>query len=203
VESGGRELDSAVDIGRHDWARMLEASWRAVVEHFGGEVAEQLAGRSRSVRTEVWDPWLPSVQSFVQQTVGDHVVDITDTTKAALRAAMQEAIANNEGSVQIAARIRELYAGYDRTRSYVIARTEVGAAANYGSQEAARQSGVVETHTWLSTRDDRVRDSHKAMDGETKPLDKPYSNGCTAPCVGGPAAEVIQCRCVESFGTGA
>jgi len=131
------------------------------------------------------------------------VVDITDTTKAALRAAMQEAIANNEGSVQIAARIRELYDGYDRTRSYVIARTEVGAAANYGSQEAARQSGVVEMKQWISSRDDRVRDSHKAMDGETQPLDKPYSNGCSAPCVGGSAADVCNCRCVESFGTGA
>lgn len=202
VEGGGRELDSAVDSGRSDWARMLLASWRAVIEHFGGEVAEQLAGRSRSTRDGVWDPWLPNVQSFVQQTVGDHVVDITDTTKAALRAAMQEAVAANEGTVQIAARIRELYAGYDRTRSYVIARTEVGGAANYGSQEAARQSGVVDTHTWLSSRDDRVRDSHKAMDGETQPLGKPYSNGCAAPCVGGPAAEVIQCRCVESFGIG-
>ena len=203
VQSGGREVDHAVNAGRSEWGRVLEASWRAVVEHFGGEVADELAGRARATRAEVWDPWKPSVQSFVKQSVGDHVVGIADTTKADLKALIAQALEENQGSDVIAKGVRDLYDGYGRARSYVIARTEVGGAANYGSQEAARQSGVVETHTWLSSRDDRVRDAHAAIDGQTTPLGQRYSNGCLFPCdPAGPAAQTIQCRCVETFGIG-
>jgi uncharacterized protein with gpF-like domain len=81
----------------------------------------------------------------------------------------------------------------------VIARTEVGGAANYGSQEAARQSGVVEIKEWITSRDDRVRDSHAEIEGEQRELDEPYSNGCMAPCIGDDPAEVCQCRCVEGY----
>ena len=199
VQSGARELDSAVNLGRNAWARTLTADWRAVVEHFGGEVADQLAGRSRAARADTWDPWKPNVQSFVKQTVGDHVVGITEATKADLKALLQKAVESDLGTDEIAKGIRELYDGYSTGRSYVIARTEVGGAANYGSQEAARQSGVVEMKEWISSRDDRVRDSHVAIDGQRRKLDQKYSNGCSAPCVGGPPEEVILCRCVEGF----
>jgi len=199
VQSGAKLLDPAVNSGRNAWARTLEADWRAVVEHFGGEVADQLAGRSRDARADTWDPWKPEVQSFVTQTVGDHVVGIAEATKADLKALLQKAVESDLGTDEIAKGIRELYDGYSTGRSYTIARTEVGGAANYGSQEAARQSGVVELKEWISSRDDRVRDSHVAIDGQRRKLDQNYSNGCSAPCVGGPAGEVIQCRCAEGF----
>jgi len=41
---------------------------------------------------------------------------------------------------------------------------------------------------WITARDDRVRDEHAAMDGETVPLDGMFSNGMEGP--GEP-----NCRC--------
>ena len=75
-----------------------------------------------------------------------------------------------------------------------VARTEVTKAANFGTHEAAKQSGVVKTKLWLSSRDDRVRDEHEAIDGETVKLDGTFSNGLEYP-------SEPMCRCVLTFGT--
>jgi HK97 family phage portal protein len=205
ARAGERNLDSNVDYHRRDWMTLLTATWRAVIEHFGGQVADQLGGRGRRAfrATDTWDPWKGNVQAFVSRVVGDHVVGITETTKLALREAVRAGVEANEGTDEIAARVREVYADADRRRSYVIARTEVGGAANYGSQEAARQSGVVTGKEWISSRDDRVRDSHQAIDGEKQPLEQRFSNGLMQPGdPDGDPGEVISCRCVSGFTVG-
>lgn len=45
---------------------------------------------------------------------------------------------------------------------------------------------------WKSVGDDRVRDEHKEMDGETVPFDQAYSNGETVP-----GESTYNCRCVS------
>ncbi|HUW09213.1 MAG TPA: phage portal protein [Anaerolineae bacterium] len=209
VEGGSSEVSTIVTAQEGEWETLLLATWQAAFEHFGEQAAEafgmEVKGRSAGPDQSraVWDPWPAEAKAFVSQVVGEHVSEITTATKVALRREIQDALAANEGVPQIAARIRGLYDGYGRHRSFTIARTEVGGAANYGTRSAAQQSGVVQTHTWLSSRDERVRDSHRAIDGQTVALAARYSNGCLFPNdPGGPAAEVVQCRCVETFGTG-
>jgi hypothetical protein len=46
-------------------------------------------------------------------------------------------------------------------RADAIARTETHGAANYGSQEAAKQTGVPMKKEWLSAADDRTRETHR------------------------------------------
>jgi len=84
-----------------------------------------------------------------------------------------------------------------------VARSETAMAAGFGQHSAAEQSGVVKKKKFLSSRDDRVRDSHVALDGEERDLDEPYSNGQMFP--GDPSvdpSEFINCRCVETYQTG-
>lgn len=209
VEAGQWELDPVITAQEEDWNVLLLATWQAVFEDFGEQAAEafgmEIPGRGTGPEEnrEVWDPWPVEAKTFVARTVAEHVVQISEATKLAVRKEIQAALDAAEGTPQIAKRIRALYSGFGRHRSFVIARTEVGGAANYGTHNAASQSGVVGTHTWVSSRDERVRDSHTAIDGQSQPLRTAYSNGCMFPCdPAGPAAEVIQCRCVESFGTG-
>jgi SPP1 gp7 family putative phage head morphogenesis protein len=79
-----------------------------------------------------------------------------------------------------------------------IARQEVGSALNGGRFGQMQEEGI-EAREWLSSRDDRVRDSHVAVDGEiVAGLDTKYSNGLLYPQdpEGEPEA-VIGCRCVE------
>jgi HK97 family phage portal protein len=210
-DGGNRYLDSVVDAGCPEWEQLLTTAWRAVIGHFGGEVADQLSGRSRALRIAppltYFAAWDANIQEFVRRAVGESITQISETTKLAIREQIAEGLDNNESSREIAARIREVFDEADTYRSYLIARTEVGGAANYGAQESARQSGVVETKTWISSRDDRVRDSHApgtGVDGETVGLDEPYSNGLYQPGdPNGPASEICNCRCVEGYSTGA
>jgi len=204
VLAGARECDAIINQSRQAWARMLLGVWRAVIEHFGGQVAEQLAQRSaRSLRADVlWDPWAENVQRYVNGRVAEHVTAIADSTKQAIRDTVSAGFDAGQSMDEIAGAIGDLYDGFDTGRSYLIARTEVGGAANYGSHEAADQSGVVETHEWLSSRDDRVRDAHQEIDGESVPLDESFTNGLAFPGdPDGDPSEICNCRCVEVYGT--
>lgn len=87
-------------------------------------------------------------------------------------------------------------------RAMRIARTEVHSAAGFGQHAgvlAATRDLQVETiKTWLSSRDDRVRDLHAAIDGQSAPINEPFSNGLMYPGdPNGPGYEVINCRCTE------
>lgn len=53
---------------------------------------------------------------------------------------------------------------------------------------------------WITMHDNRVRDSHKALDGETVDVDKPFSNGLMYPGDGsGSPSDYINCRCRIEF----
>lgn len=60
----------------------------------------------------------------------------------------------------------------------------------------AKDKGADVVKQWDSTLDAKTRDSHAAVDGEIRELDKPFSNGLMFPGdPSGAAAEVINCRC--------
>jgi SPP1 gp7 family putative phage head morphogenesis protein len=103
---------------------------------------------------------------------------------------------------KIATELEKYYEQQSAYKAMRVARTEVAQSAGFGQREAAEQSGVAKSKTWLSARDDRVRDSHAEIDGETIAFDEKYSNGLMYPGdpSGGPE-EVINCRCVETYGT--
>ncbi|MBA7576619.1 hypothetical protein ES708_18460 [subsurface metagenome] len=103
------------------------------------------------------------------------------------------------GTAAIGRNIRQFYTDRSSWKAMRVARTEVSHAAGFGQREAAKQSGVVKTHSWISSRDDRVRDEHVLMDTDENhdvPFDKPYSDGSMYP-----GEQDINCRCVESYGT--
>ena len=80
-----------------------------------------------------------------------------------------------------------------------IARTEGHRVQVQSSMDAcykAQDKGADVVKQWDSTLDGRTRDSHQAVDGEIRELDKPFSNGLMFP--GDPSGrpeEVINCRC--------
>lgn len=80
-----------------------------------------------------------------------------------------------------------------------ISRTEGHRVQVQSSMDAcykAREKGADIVKMWDSTLDARTRDSHQAVDGEIRELDKPFSNGLMFPGdPSGRASEVINCRC--------
>jgi SPP1 gp7 family putative phage head morphogenesis protein len=80
-----------------------------------------------------------------------------------------------------------------------IARTEghrVQTTATMDAMEAAKEKGADVLKQWDSTLDGKTRESHQAVDGEIRELDKPFSNGLMYPGdPSGGASEVVNCRC--------
>lgn len=79
------------------------------------------------------------------------------------------------------------------------ARTLTGSAQNLGRLESykhAEEMGVKLDKIWVATPDMKTRDSHRHLDMERVPVDKPFSNGCMCPKdPNGSPEEVINCRC--------
>lgn len=87
---------------------------------------------------------------------------------------------------------------YNKMRMF--ARTAIGSAEEAGRQKQMddlADMGVEVFKKWLATHDNVTRDSHRAMDGEEVPYNKPFSNGLMFPKdpTGAPG-EIYNCRCV-------
>lgn len=97
------------------------------------------------------------------------------------------------------AKALENYTRIGYNNSIRIARTEghrVQTTATMDAMEKAKEKGAEILKQWDSTLDDSTRESHVAVDGEIRELDKPFSNGLMFPGdPSGAAAEVINCRC--------
>lgn len=80
-----------------------------------------------------------------------------------------------------------------------IARTEGHRIQCQSTMDAcykAKDIGADVVKQWDSTLDARTRESHQAVDGQIRELDKPFSNGLMFPGdPSGGAAEVVNCRC--------
>jgi SPP1 gp7 family putative phage head morphogenesis protein len=132
------------------------------------------------------------------------VTGINKTIKDSIRRALVRGEAAELTLPQLAKSIRELIGGTAaRRRALVIARTETHTAANYGSQQAAEESGLSMVREWASAEDDRTRPSHAAANGQRRKMDKPFRvGGALLDFPGdpnGPPGEIINCRCVVLY----
>jgi hypothetical protein len=137
----------------------------------------------------------PNVTSWINSKAFKFADEINMTTEEALRSTLSEAIAAGETITQVEDRIAQVFDIDRGSRTAMIARTEVISASNEGAYESYRQSGLVDSTEWISSRDEKVRLEHQ-IDGETAPIGIKFPNGLLYP--GDPAGEpgeVINCRC--------
>ena len=92
--------------------------------------------------------------------------------------------------------------GFSAARALTIARTETTRSVNAGALVAyagAADSGIDMKVEWLTARDDAVRDSHVAMDGQTIMVGGSFTSGDGGSGAGpgqlGSGADDINCRC--------
>jgi len=146
----------------------------------------------------VWDLKDPRVEQWIAMQGLTKITLIMETTRNALRNSLSEGVANGEGTKDLIKRVRSLYEYADRTRAQSIARTEVHTAANHGKLFGYQQTGVVQKKEWLTAGDERVRETHRAVNGQTVGVNEDFHVGAGAgPAPGhiGLAEEDIQCRC--------
>lgn len=144
----------------------------------------------------VFDPMSAAARAWIVKHGAKSIKTILATNLDDVKRVILAGLDENLTTPQIGRNLRQFYTDRSPFKAMRVARTETSHAAGFGQREAARQSGVVKTKTWISSRDDRVRDEHVVMDGETVDFNEPYSDGSTYP-----GEQDIMCRCVEAYGT--
>ena len=96
-----------------------------------------------------------------------------------VRSAMTQGILKGEPVDDIAKRLRSV-TKMNREQSVRTARTLATQAENTGRldrwEEAQEEYKIEMQKTWLAVLDDRTRDAHAELDGESVPLDEPFVN---------------------------
>jgi len=136
------------------------------------------------------------IKSWLENRADIFLHKINETTFAKLQDEFKASLEAEEGREGLISRIQDAYGGIKKSRAGLIARTETHNATQYGTMQGYKQGGLT-TKIWVAVLDGATRDSHAAVDGEERPIDRPFSNGLMFPGdPRGDAGEVINCRCV-------
>ncbi len=148
----------------------------------------------------------PDVLVYLLSLAGTKVQQITDTTLAQLQSTLEAGVQAGESIAQLSKRIDDLYLlQIIPNRSQTIAASEVAAANNYGSHEAAKASDLSLNKVWLATDDSHTRPDHREADGQTVGVDEPFKVGGSQLMypgdisLGASADEIIRCRCTQYY----
>lgn len=124
---------------------------------------------------------------------------IARTNSDSIKTILQYGYRDGSTIEQMTSRINDLYSGWSDWRGELIARTETTRAANDGARKLYKRWGV-EQKEWLSTFDDRTRDTHKALDGQIVDIDEYFESPSGAKLMqpgdsSAPLSETAACRC--------
>ena len=183
------------------FGKVVDRKIRKAYFDFAVDMANRLTpGISFSVDERAAGQWIASKVLKLQQDVTRFTQEqLTDAVVESIRDAVSTGLSQSETIDQIRERILETYDFAVESRAERIARTETVGAANAGAMQAIKESSAP-YKTWVTSRDDRVRDVHAFMDGKTIKKDESFvtPDGETLMFPGdpngGPGA-IINCRC--------
>ena len=149
------------------------------------------------VADQIMIKWIASIG-------GEHIVEITDTTRANIRKVIADGIDAGLGEKEIAANIRAFAPTIADSRSQTIARTETHEAANVGAQATAKATGLKMVREWSASRGNRTRDTHRDADGQKVGMTEKFKVGRASlrypgDSSAGHPSETINCRCAVLF----
>lgn len=155
-----------------------------------------------NLKDPVAEAWIEAKKIKLVQEATDYTLEqVSDAVVDGIEQAVAGGFSDSETIQQITDRIDEVYKFAVAGRSERIARTEVISAANAGSLDGMQQTGV-QKKSWLSSRDSRVRDSHRALeDAGPVGINEDFVSPVTGEKLqfpGDPSAdvgEIVNCRC--------
>lgn len=198
-----------IDEFQVELAQILRKRLGQVARDFGQAVLDQVEAQRKDGALELEqkgaiDIFEESVLAWLLQHAADRSVLIAETLKTRVRKVLVETFADGQGEAATAKALREEIGGQASLASAArIARTEAHTAANTGSDNAARATGIDMVKEWGSTEDSRTRPSHASADGQRVEMDEAFQVGSASLMYpgdpAGPAKEIINCRCVVLY----
>lgn len=180
----------------------------AIDKHISGTYYDFAVSTSRGLTGGSFNLENPKAVDFIRRKQIKLVNEATDYTlerldasvRDGIREAVEEGLKRGDAISRIAERIDDFYEFSRESRSTRIARTETISSANGGSYQAMKDAGV-EKKAWLSSRDEKVRDTHQSLE-ESEPIGINEAfvsdSGATLAFPGDPSApadEICNCRC--------
>ncbi|HEV7717128.1 MAG TPA: phage minor head protein [Steroidobacteraceae bacterium] len=140
----------------------------------------------------------PYLANHLELFVADNVRLITsvaethmDTIRGIVMRAAREGTRASDAAKEIAART-----DVSESRAQLIARDQIG-SLNGELTQLRQESLGIERYTWVTSRDERVRDDHAELDGTTQSWDDPPVVNQKTGRTGHPGQD-INCRCTAS-----
>jgi hypothetical protein len=192
-----------------DWLAYLRQLWMTVVPDAGALIEPFLGAMPKSAKVlgdpkaarVIADPLMRAAVEWVRANGAREAALISNASRKGIQDQIRIGVTKNESQEQIAARIRKHYRSIRQSRAETIARTEVHAAANYGSLSAAAESEQSLAKIWVDTPDARTRDTHVSAGGQKKPLREPFlvdGERLMHPgdgSMGASSENLVNCRC--------
>lgn len=190
------------------WEAFYTRFYQSIIREFAKEtysgIKYYFPSENKEGESIGWDPITGAILDYIFDASAQKVTYVTDYTKELTKGIIYTGRDNGDTLDMIARDLSLSLEEYNLQRAYTIAITEVGAASSYGSyigaQSASEEVGPL-TKEWVSSGDERVRESHQYLNGQIVPLSKLFSNGLEYPgdMLRGKAEEVIRCRCVLAY----
>ena len=117
-----------------------------------------------------------AVQGYLKKYPIKFAKEVNERTNERIRKTLTEGVVEGESVYKLSKRITTVFDEARGYRSKTIARTEVSRATGFATEEAYKQSGVVEGKRWLTAFDDRTCQYCALMNGKTVDLGKNYLN---------------------------
>lgn len=183
-------LFGASGVVRGIFERRFRRRMTEMMERAGDRLIDELrsTGRTDSPRFQAGvRKRLETLVRSLTKTVGERMLDVVSLGRA-----------SNFSRQQMAEFIRLMRWEGVAER---VAETESVGLINHAEMLVAEESGVLRKKRWLSQRDDRVRDSHRACDAKGWiDIEASFPNGLRfAHDPSGPADEVVNCRCSTMY----
>ena len=200
--------ETALKKSKDDGQQLLLKLSKETAGTVGAQISKQLkSGAAHEQKDAIQDfinEFGPEVLTYLLQQAGESIKEISTTTLAQIQSELSDGVASGESIPTLAKRIEVLYLEQIiPNRSKTIARTEVTAASNYGSIQAAKQSGLTLKKVWLSTPGARTREDHADADGQEVGIDDTFEvGGEQLAYPGDPAGSpgnIINCRCTTYY----
>lgn len=109
------------------------------------------------------------------------IKQVNETTAEALKETLKQGLINEESIDALSSRVSDVYDIARGSRAIKISRTEVLRSTNFATQEAYRQSNVVEGKEWLTAQDERTCPECEPMDGEETTVNGEFKGGISYP----------------------
>ena len=203
-KSGGDPAAATRAIKKDRWRSYLETNYRKVIADFGQDTYDTFKSYYPAMERKDFDPYSEIILSYIGEVAAEKVVQITATTMLLTRDIIKRSQDENQTLDELARSLDRDFEEYSTHRAYRIARTEVAAASNFGSYAAAEMASEDTgdlVKEWIDSRDGRVRDSHRRINGEKVRFYSRFSNGLLYPgdMANGAAKDVIHCRCTIGY----